>query len=309
MRGRLARIRLLLGRESDRRGQRGHVLQTVQPPLQHVVDAAKLGEILVAAHVLFAVAETQQVPLVHVALHDLFKQVVQRLVRVRDQQRAVIRVLAVQVDHDLHGHIGLARAGRSDHHREPDVSARANRLDLHRREAHAVALGHVADRRVGRHVGFNDHAREGSGSGGRGGGGGGGRGRGSGSGRTRSVRHASVGRGRIACGLSCDCRCGLGGRSGLGGLRERRRREALIVGRVIVRKRDAEGRVQRARLHDHAVARKRVVHVREIEEGVAEIERGQARGELVVLRGARVAIAEEHVVQPVGHGEAADAET
>ena len=52
------------------------------------------------------------------------------LIRVGDDQRALLRKVVVQVGDDLDGHVGLAGAGRAHHHRQPVVDARTNGLHL-----------------------------------------------------------------------------------------------------------------------------------------------------------------------------------
>ena len=52
---------------------------------------------------------------VDVELHDLLEQLVERLVRVRHDDRALIGPVVIDVVDDLHGHVRLARARRSDH--------------------------------------------------------------------------------------------------------------------------------------------------------------------------------------------------
>mmetsp|Transcript_13354 Transcript_13354/g.25631 ORF Transcript_13354/g.25631 Transcript_13354/m.25631 type:complete len:705 (+) Transcript_13354:2030-4144(+) len=56
----------------------------------------------------------------------------------RDHQGALLREVAVQLVHDLHCHVRLARARRSHHHGQPRVHSRANGFHLRGREAHRV---------------------------------------------------------------------------------------------------------------------------------------------------------------------------
>mmetsp|Transcript_25448 Transcript_25448/g.67258 ORF Transcript_25448/g.67258 Transcript_25448/m.67258 type:complete len:778 (+) Transcript_25448:1764-4097(+) len=115
-----------------------------------MVHAAVLGEVLLGIQLLDTAAKTQEVPLGDVQRDDLLEQVVERLVRVRDEHDLLVReVVEEQVDH-LNRRVSLARARRSNDHRESGVDARADRLNLHWREANRVlprlALG------VGAHV-------------------------------------------------------------------------------------------------------------------------------------------------------------
>ena len=66
--------------------------------------------------------------LIEVAQEKLFEGVVQRLVGVRDQQHALRGKGVEQVGDNLHRRVRLARARRADHHRQPGVHRRAQRL-------------------------------------------------------------------------------------------------------------------------------------------------------------------------------------
>ena len=116
------------------------------------------AEILVRVQVLLAATETQQVVLLNVQRHDLLKQLIQRLVRVRDNQRALVRVIVIQIRDNLHCHVRFARARRSHHHGQARLHARADGLDLRGREGHRVAARQVLRVRadVGVTVGGHD---------------------------------------------------------------------------------------------------------------------------------------------------------
>ena len=97
------------------------VVEQAEAARERRVDAAPLGEVRAAAvdlEVALARAEAKQVARLDVAGRDLLEEVVERRVRVRDEQDALRRLRAVEVRDDLHGDIRLARARRSDDHRE-----------------------------------------------------------------------------------------------------------------------------------------------------------------------------------------------
>ena len=84
--------------------------------------------------------KSQQMLLVDVQLHDLLEQLIQRLVRVRDDQRSLLRKVVVDVGDDLHGHVGLTGTRRTDDQRETVLHAAVDRLDLCRCERNRVLL-------------------------------------------------------------------------------------------------------------------------------------------------------------------------
>mmetsp|Transcript_120869 Transcript_120869/g.386008 ORF Transcript_120869/g.386008 Transcript_120869/m.386008 type:complete len:287 (+) Transcript_120869:1633-2493(+) len=127
-----------------------HLRKQLQAPLQHVVDAAPLREILPGIELRDASTQPKQVPLRDVKSDDLLEEVVQSLIGVSDQNDLLIwEVVEQEVDH-LDGRICLTRARRSDDHGETRVHARTDGLDLDRREAHLVLPWLTL--RVGSHV-------------------------------------------------------------------------------------------------------------------------------------------------------------
>ena len=91
---------------------------------ERVRNAAPLGEVG-AAHgpaavgrrhcdVAAALAHAEQVVRADVAADDLREEVVERAVRVRDEEDALPGEGVVQVGDELHSHVRLARAGRPD---------------------------------------------------------------------------------------------------------------------------------------------------------------------------------------------------
>mmetsp|Transcript_144 Transcript_144/g.310 ORF Transcript_144/g.310 Transcript_144/m.310 type:complete len:1317 (+) Transcript_144:450-4400(+) len=238
--GVLAGVRGVLAGDVEGGGEALHLGQEIQAALQHVVHASPLGEVLLGVQLLDAAAQTQEVPLGDVQCNDLLEEVVECLIRVRDEHDLLVReVVEEQVDHLDRG-VRLARAGRSNDHREPGVDAGADRLDLHWREAHLVltrlALGVGAH--VGQLVGSRQHVLR-----------------------------------RTLSGLS------------LSGVLELQAEGSLkIVGDLDVLS-VGEG------LQDVVL----------VDERVTEVNLVQLGRQLPVDRRARVAVAEEEVVQPVGH--------
>ena len=91
-------------------------------------------------------AQTEQVAFVDVETHDLLEELIQSLVRVRHDKGLLAGKVPVDVGDDLHGHVRLTRARRSDHQRQAGLHARLDRLDLSGREADAVADGRAGVR-------------------------------------------------------------------------------------------------------------------------------------------------------------------
>mmetsp|Transcript_15961 Transcript_15961/g.37845 ORF Transcript_15961/g.37845 Transcript_15961/m.37845 type:complete len:271 (-) Transcript_15961:3035-3847(-) len=119
----------------------GHLLnlrEQLQAALEHGVDAPHAREVELRVEVLLPLAEAEEVTGRDVSLHDLCEEVVQRLVGVGDQQSALVRVRVVQHVHDLNSHVCFARPGRANHHGEPRLNTRQDRLHLHWGEAHRV---------------------------------------------------------------------------------------------------------------------------------------------------------------------------
>eukprot|EP00976_Prorocentrum_cordatum_P019339 392216-Prorocentrum_minimum.AAC.1 len=125
-------------RHPQRAGQLLHLRQQLQPPRQHRVHATRARKVNVRVQLLLAHAEAEEVAGGNVALHDLLEEVVERVVGVRDEQRALLRAVVVQLVHDLHRHVRLASTGRAHHHGQARVRPRADRLHLGGREAHGV---------------------------------------------------------------------------------------------------------------------------------------------------------------------------
>ena len=119
------------------------VVEQAEAARERRVDAAPLGEVRAAAvdlEVALARAEAKQVARLDVARRDLLEEVVECRVRVRDEQDALRRLRAVEVRDDLHGDIRLARARRSDDHREARLRSegkRRARSEQHKSLAHA----------------------------------------------------------------------------------------------------------------------------------------------------------------------------
>mmetsp|Transcript_97305 Transcript_97305/g.271707 ORF Transcript_97305/g.271707 Transcript_97305/m.271707 type:complete len:347 (+) Transcript_97305:1131-2171(+) len=137
----LAGVRGVLPKQAKRVGQPLDLGQEVQPPLQHVVHAAPLGEILLHVEFLDTTAQPEKVPLWDVEGDDLLEEIVQRLVRVRHQHHLLVWEVVEEQVHHLDGRVRLPGAGRADHHREPRVDARPDGFNLHRREAHGILVG------------------------------------------------------------------------------------------------------------------------------------------------------------------------
>lgn len=92
-------------------------------------------------------AEPEQVSLVNVQAHDLFKKLVQRLVRMRHNERLLVREVVVDVRDDLYGDVRFTSAWRTDDHRQAWLHSGPDRFDLRGGEVDRVGLGLVV--RVG----------------------------------------------------------------------------------------------------------------------------------------------------------------
>ncbi len=73
--------------------------------------------------------------LLHVKRHDLLKDLIERHVGVRHDERALLGEVVIEVRNDLHGNVRLARSRRTDNQCQPRLHARPDRFDLHRHEA------------------------------------------------------------------------------------------------------------------------------------------------------------------------------
>mmetsp|Transcript_50897 Transcript_50897/g.120481 ORF Transcript_50897/g.120481 Transcript_50897/m.120481 type:complete len:288 (-) Transcript_50897:2385-3248(-) len=101
--------------------------QELDTLLEHELDAAVLAEVLLGLELVCVVSEAQQMPLVDVQRRNLLENVVERLVRVRDEEHALVREVVVDVGHDLHGRVCLSRSRRPDNLRQPLVRPRQDR--------------------------------------------------------------------------------------------------------------------------------------------------------------------------------------
>ena len=72
---------------------------------------------------------------------DLLEQVVERLIRVRDEKGALLGEVVVEIVDDLHGHVGFAGTRGTDHHGEAGLHAGADGLDL--QEWYGTAVKHA----------------------------------------------------------------------------------------------------------------------------------------------------------------------
>ena len=84
-------------RTLERRCEVLHLLQELQAVLEDEIDAAVAAKVLCRLQELFAAPKPKQVALLNVEVDELLKDLVQRLVRVRHNQGALIRVVVVQV--------------------------------------------------------------------------------------------------------------------------------------------------------------------------------------------------------------------
>mmetsp|Transcript_9026 Transcript_9026/g.25941 ORF Transcript_9026/g.25941 Transcript_9026/m.25941 type:complete len:329 (-) Transcript_9026:1965-2951(-) len=148
--GVLACVGGVLGAHSEGLRKALDLRQQVKAALQHVVHAAPLREVLLRVEFRDSAAQSEQVPLGDVQGDDLLEEVVQRLIRVRDEDDLLVgEVVEEKVDH-LHRGVGLACARGAYDHREAGVDARADGLDLHGGEADLVLPGLALG--VGAHV-------------------------------------------------------------------------------------------------------------------------------------------------------------
>mmetsp|Transcript_18248 Transcript_18248/g.54579 ORF Transcript_18248/g.54579 Transcript_18248/m.54579 type:complete len:811 (+) Transcript_18248:1013-3445(+) len=238
--GILACVRRILANDVEGLRQALHLGQEVQAALQHVVHAAPLREVLYGVQLLDATPHPEQVALRDVQGHDLLEQIVQRLVGMSHEHDLLVGEIVEQKVHHLHGRVGLARAGRSDHHSEARIHAGADRLDLNRGEAHFV-LARLA-------LWVRAHVRE-----------------------LVRRRHNALG-GPLA-GLS----------------------------RTLLLELDPERALEVLRDVDVLGVGERLEDVVLVDEGIAEVDLGQLRGQLPILCRTWVAVPEEQVVKPIGH--------
>ena len=78
------------------------------------------------------ISDIQSSPGRNIALQDFFKQGVQGLIGVGDEQSALPRAVVVQHMHDLHCCVCLASAGGAHHHCQAGLHPRLDGLDLQR---------------------------------------------------------------------------------------------------------------------------------------------------------------------------------
>mmetsp|Transcript_12424 Transcript_12424/g.30947 ORF Transcript_12424/g.30947 Transcript_12424/m.30947 type:complete len:378 (+) Transcript_12424:2036-3169(+) len=103
-------------------------------------------------------AQAEHVTLVDIPYQQLLENIVQRLIGVRNYERSLIWESVMNVGHDLHGSVRLARPWGTHDHRKPRVHRRAQCFHLHRREADGVHARHVLRIRASdkRFVGLHD---------------------------------------------------------------------------------------------------------------------------------------------------------
>mmetsp|Transcript_20884 Transcript_20884/g.53526 ORF Transcript_20884/g.53526 Transcript_20884/m.53526 type:complete len:220 (+) Transcript_20884:596-1255(+) len=153
---RLASVRRICGHSKLHRHLL-HLGQQLDAALQHCVHSANTREVQLRIQILLSLAQAEEVARRDIALHDFGEQIVQRLVGVCDEKRALVRVGVVEHIHDLHRHVRLAGARRANNHAQAGLHTGEHRFDLHRCESDVVGSRAVlrvrpwVRRRVGLH--------------------------------------------------------------------------------------------------------------------------------------------------------------
>mmetsp|Transcript_7163 Transcript_7163/g.14532 ORF Transcript_7163/g.14532 Transcript_7163/m.14532 type:complete len:363 (-) Transcript_7163:1954-3042(-) len=184
----------------------------------------------------------------------------------RDEQGALLRPVVVQLVHDLHRHVRLARAGRAHHHRQPRVHPGPNRAHLGGREVDGVDAWVV--------LGVGPRVRVG---------------------HRLHLQHL-----RLRLCLLRGLRLRL-----LALLAALLAGNGLLRGRGGGGEGDLEGRLGSLRAGAHVLYRElgeRLLQVVLAEEGVLEGDGGELVRHVGVVRRRRVAVPEEDVVQPLRDG-------
>ena len=88
------------------------------------------AEVLLCFQQLLATAETQKMSLIHIKGNDLLKKLVQGLVGMRNNQSPLVGEVSIDICNDLHSHVRLARARRTNDQSEAGLHTRANGLHL-----------------------------------------------------------------------------------------------------------------------------------------------------------------------------------